>query len=293
MSTTTTTLHTTTGTVYVADGTTDGKIGYYNHTDDSTNVIRKPIPIQVEDARTLSKSPTTKEEGYQLVDFHTKLPEGRFLDSKSPENKKVIEEVYFDECRRLVQEVTGAAEAYPYVYRVRNQEQNAKASNKSNFHTDFVPVVHVDRDDVTAPQRLRASLGAEKAEMLLSKYKSYGSINVWRPVKNVVQKWPLMLVDHKSVKNWDYSTHMFTLHSSNDERVATRGAKEHETILTHDKRYRYIYASDMTPDEAWLFFAFHSDPALGIPHGAFWDDSTKDEALTRCSIEVRIWVFFD
>ncbi|KAF1828252.1 hypothetical protein BDW02DRAFT_593341 [Decorospora gaudefroyi] len=259
MLTTTTTLHTTTRTVYVADGTTDGKIGYYNHTDDSTNVIRKPILIQVEDARTLSKSPTTKEEGYQLVDFHTKLPEGRLLNSKSPENKKVIEEVYFDECRRLVQEVTSAAEAYPYVYRVRNQEQNAKASNKSNFHTDFVLVVHVDRDDVTAPQRLRALLSAEKAEMLLSKYKSYGSINVWRPVKNVVQKWPLMLVDHKSIENWDYSTHMFTLHSSNDER----------TILTHDKRYRYIYASDMTPDEAWLFFAFHSDPALGIPHGAF------------------------
>jgi hypothetical protein len=293
MAVATTPKHCTTGTVYIADGTTDGEIGYYNHTDGSTNVIRKGISIEVEDVRTLSKHPRINEEGYQLVDFHTKLPQQHFIDPQLPHNKTVIEEVYFDECRRLIQDFTRAAEAYPYVYRVRNQERNAKESDKSDFHTDFVPIVHVDRDAITAPQRLRASLGEEKADMLLSKYKHYGSINIWRPIKNVVQKWPLMLVDHKSIPEWDYDTHMFTLHSNNDGRIATRGAKDHETILKFDESYRYIYAPDMTPGEAWLFYAFHSDPALAIPHGAFWDNSTKPDALTRWSIEVRVWVFFE
>lgn len=292
MSAATTVKRSTTGTVYIADGTADGEIGYYNHTDGSTNVIRKKIPIEVEDVRTLSKPPRANEEGYQLVDFHTKVPQEHFLDAKLPHNKAVIEDVYFDECRRLIQDHTGAAEAYPYVYRVRNQERNPKGNNKSDFHTDFVPVVHVDRDAITAPQRLRASLGEDKAEMLLGKYKRYGSINVWRPIKNVVQKWPLMLVDHRLIPDWDYD-HMLILHSNNDGRIATRGAKDHETILKFDERHRYIYAPDMTPEEAWLFYAFHSDPALAIPHGAFWDDTTKPEAMTRWSIEVRVWVFFE
>lgn len=283
----------TTGTVYVANGTTDGETGYYDHTDGSTNVVMKAIRIEAENVRTLSQQPTTNHEGYQLVEFDTKLSQEPFLEAHLLDNKAVIEDIYFNECHRLVQDVTGAVEAYPYVYRVRNQEKNLGDFNKSDFHKDSVPVIHVDRDPQTAPQRLRASLGAEKADMLLSKYKHYGSMNVWRPVKNVAQKWPLLLVDHQSISDWKYDTHMLRVHSSNDKRIATRGAKDHETILQLDDRYRYIYAPDMSPNEAWLFYAFHSDSALAIPHGAFWDHSSKLDALTRWSIEVRVWVFFE
>lgn len=187
--------HSTTGTVYIADGTTDGEVGYYNHADGSTNVVRKVIPIEVENVRRLSQHPRTNREGYQLVDFHTKLPEKDFLDAHLPQNKAIIQDVYFDECRRLFQDVIGATEAYPYVYRVRNQEWGMKDVDKSDFHKDSVPIVHVDHDTVTAPESLRASLGVEQAETLLRKYKHYGSMNVWRPVKNMVHKWPLMLVN--------------------------------------------------------------------------------------------------
>lgn len=44
-----------------------------------------------------------------------------------------------------------------------------KDLDKFDFHKDSVLVVHVDRDTVTAPERLRASLRVEKAEMLLGK----------------------------------------------------------------------------------------------------------------------------
>lgn len=284
--------HSTTGTVYIADGTSDGQTGWYNHTDGSTNVIRKAIPITVENVRNLPQQPKSNLEGYQLVTFPTHLPEEPFLNANLPENKHLIESAYFSECRRLVLEVTGAAEAYPYVYRVRNQERHVSDFHNSDFHRDSVPVVHVDRDAETAPERLRASLGAAEAERLLRQYRHYGSMNVWRPVRNVVQRWPLMLVDHRGIPDWDYDTHMLRLQSNNDGRVSTRGSKDHENILRFDERYRYVYADEMRPDEAWLFYAFHSDPALGVPHGAFWDDSTKPDALTRWSVEVRVWVFF-
>ncbi|EME41511.1 hypothetical protein DOTSEDRAFT_73806 [Dothistroma septosporum NZE10] len=283
----------TTGSVFVATGTKDGRPGRYDHTSGSTNVKLAPISITVENVRTLPQPPKTESEGYQLASFQTSLPDDPFLDADTPENRSTIESIYFPECKALVQRVTGAAEAFPYVYRIRNQEKAMTDISKADFHKDSVPIVHVDRDTETARQRLIASLGAGKAEHLLTKYKRYGSMNVWRPVKDAVQKWPLMLVDHQAIQDWDYDTHMFRIHFTNDTRISTRGEKNHETMLMKDERYRYVYAEGMRPDEAWLFYAFHSEPRLGIPHSAFWDDGTCEGARTRWSIEVRIWVFFE
>ncbi|ROW11149.1 hypothetical protein VMCG_01541 [Cytospora schulzeri] len=287
-------IESTTGTVYIAEKTTDGEEGYFNHADGTTNVVMKSIPIHVENIRRLNQQPTINREGYQLINFHSSLTEEPFLNANLPENKSLIQGVYFDECRKLAEEATGAALAQPYVFRVRNQERTMADLDKADFLKDSVPIAHVDRDPVTALERLRASLGEEKADALLRKYKHYASMNVWRPVKNPAQKWPLMLADHHAIPDWDYETHMFRLLSNNDKhRVSDRGAKNHETLLKYDEGYRYVYAPNMSPDEAWLFYAFHSDPALAVPHSAFWDDSTSPDAPTRWSIEVRVWVFFE
>ena len=284
----------TTGVVCMWNGTKDGNSAFVNHMDGSTNVkMFKIVPIKVEDVRDLPEQPTVDSSGHQLVKFTTSLPSEHFADAYSPENKRIIEDKYFDECRCLVQDVTGATEAYPYVYRIRNQSRDIKDLAESDFHNDSVPLIHVDRDPVTAPDRLRASLGVDKANALLEKYKCFGSMNVWRPIGTKVQKWPLLLINHESIPDWDYDTHMARIHFFNDKRVGTRGAKNHETILKFDPRYRYHYASEMSSDEAWLFYAFHSKPELGIPHSAFWDNSTAPDAPTRWSIEVRVWVFFD
>lgn len=285
--------YSTTGTVFVAGGTKDGEAAYFDHVNHSTNVNPKPISIKVENVHRLSQQPEANREGYQLVEFHTKLPETHFLNAHLPENEAILQEAYFDECRRLVQEVSGATEAYPYVFRVRNQERSMAEVKPANLHQGSIPIVHVDRDPVTAPERLRGTLGVEKADELLRKYKRYGSMNVWRPLKHAVEKWPLVLVDHQSIPDWDYDTHMLRVHPRNDDRISDRGTKNHDTIQTFDARNRYIYAKDMSPDQAWLFYAFHSDPHLAMPHGAFWDNASKPDALTRWSIEVRVWVFFE
>lgn len=285
----------TTGLVYMWNGTTDDQAdGYVNTADGSTNV--KPsmeVKIEVEDVRNLPEPPKVLSHGYQLVNFTSSLPPSCFLDADSAENKRLIETVYYDECQSLIQNCTGAVEAFPYVYRIRNQSADVRRLADIDFHKDSAPIVHVDRDPETAPDRLRYSLGTDRANSLLAKYKRYGSINVWRPIGTKVQKWPLLLVNHQSVANWDYSTHMGRVHFSNDQRrVGKRGTKSHETVLKLDPNYVYHYASGMVPDEAWLFYAFHSEPELAIPHSAFWDKSTEADAPTRWSIEVRIWVFF-
>lgn len=90
-----------------------------------------------------------------------------------------------------------------------------------------------------------------------------------------------------------YDTHMLRVHSRKDDRISARGTKNHETIQKLDARDRCIYAKDMSPDQAWLFYAFHSDLHLAFPHEAFWKNASKPDAQTRWSIKVRVWVFFE
>lgn len=84
-----------------------------------------------------------------------------------------------------------------------------------------------------------------------------------------------------------------TVKPLNDPRVAIRGAKAQDSVLKDDPNYIYHYASNMTRQEVFVFSSGDSDPSKVVPHGAFWDDSTADDAPLRRSIEIRAWVFFE
>ncbi|KAI2629623.1 hypothetical protein GGR54DRAFT_635809 [Hypoxylon sp. NC1633] len=288
----------TKGTLYMWNGTKDGKDGIVNLSKGSTNVLPyKMVNVTVQDMRSLSPRPTVITHGYEFLNAPTAVPKEVFMTaSKSRENEKVLEEAYFDECCNLVKKVTGAAEAFTFVARIRSQNTDVTEAVdflKQNRHGGTVPAAHVDRDLETAPQRLRSSLGVEKANELMAKYKRWACVNVWRPINTTVKRWPLCLVDHSAVPDWHYDTHIGRIYIAEDELIDIRGAKSYEAILKYDPRYEYHYASDMSPDEVLLFCAFHSDPHLGIPHCAFWDSKTTKDAPDRMSVEVRTWVFFE
>lgn len=57
--------------------------------------------------------------------------------------------------------------------------------------------------------------------------------------------------------------------------------------------YKYHYASALDVNEALVFSSFDSDITKVIPHGAFWDESSLEDAPIRRSIEVRCWVVFE
>ncbi|KAI1382304.1 hypothetical protein F4677DRAFT_21961 [Hypoxylon crocopeplum] len=287
----------TTGVVCMWNGTQDGKEGVLNIANGRTNL--RPyhqVNITVQDMRNMSPRPTVVTDGYEFLTSPSSIPTEVFTTASSPESKAILETKYHEECCNLVKKVTGAAEAFTFVHRIRSQNQNLTEAldlMKQDRHGGTVPAAHVDRDLVTAPERLRSSLGEEKAEELMAKYKRWACVNVWRPVCPVVQRWPLCLVNHKAVPDWHYETHIGRIHMTNDDLIGSRGAKAHEAILKHDPRYEYLYASNMTPDEVLLFCAFHSDPKLGIPHSAFWDYNTNPDAPNRISCEVRTWVFWE
>jgi hypothetical protein len=65
-------------------------------------------------------------------------------------------------------------------------------------------------------------------------------------------------------------------------------------LVRHNPGHRWIYFSDMRPDEALVFRTFESsDGAPGIPHVAFKDPNCPANAIGRVSVEAHVYAIFD
>jgi hypothetical protein len=291
------TRHSTTGTIGMYSGTTDGQDPYIDFTNDTSNL--KPVenvPITVEDMRYMDPKPTFASHGYEYRSHVTNVtPDELALGKDTPESKKYIEDNYMSEVVDIIKEVTGGAEVVANGFRLRHQVKDGMNVVKSKVAFGTVNAIHVDRDPTNAHFRLKTSVGEEKAEELMKKWKGkkWASVNVWRTIGDTVEKWPLMFVNRHGISDWTYDTHMIHVNTIGDPAELDRGAKGHETVLLNDPRYQYHYASKLTKDEVLVFASFHSDPKQVVPHGAFWDDNSPEIAPSRRSIEARCWVFWD
>lgn len=289
--------HSTTGTLGMFGGTKDGKPAFIDFEKGTAN-INAPleVPIVAEDIRYMNPKPTFAKDAYEFRSHTTCCTPEQLAEGKSsPSAKKFVDEHYMPEVIKIIQKATGGAEVVPNGFRLRTQLQDGKDILQSKVGFGSINVAHVDRDNSNAHFRLKTSVGVEVAESLLEKYKGkkWASVNVWRPIGETVEKWPLAFVNHEKIADWGYETHMARVQNINDPAVLDRGQKSHETVLIPHPDYRYYYASRVTKDEVLIFASFHSDPSKAIPHGAFWDDSTIDGAPPRRSIEARCWVFWD
>ncbi|KAI1382306.1 hypothetical protein F4677DRAFT_401580 [Hypoxylon crocopeplum] len=292
----------TTGTVALWGGTKDGKDGYIDYAARTSN-LNDPaeVTITAQDVRYLQPQPCYAENGYQLVHHPSQLKVEDFLASDTEEGKKLIQDVYFEECRSLVQKTTNAAVAIPVSFRIRQDSGSGNnkmtETHKSQVKTKGLsvaprPIPHVDRDPTTAVVVLKDTVGEEKAEELLKKYEHWAQVNVWRPIENVAKRWPLMFMNHDQIPDWSYEKYLGRVYSLNDPRKSLRGDISYDCMVKDDSRYIYHYASNMTPDEVWVFSSFDSDPKKAHPHGAFWDLNTPADAPLRRSIEMRTLVFW-
>ena len=280
----------TTGMCGMWNGTKDGEDAIIDFSTGSTN-INNPLEVNVEVQDMRATNPRYIDTGYELVKHETEMTAEDFLNSK--EDKTLIESAYFQECKDLVQKTTGAKVVIPYIFRLRHQNVKPDGFATREVGVTSLPIAHCDRDPSTGAVGVREVLGAEEAERLLKQYPRYAQVNVWRGIGQTVNRWPLLMIDTKQCDNWDYESHLAKIYPTNDPRESIRGKKTHDSVLKHDDGYRYYYASNMAVDEALVFSSFDPVTSKVVPHGAFWDDSTPDDAPARRSIEVRTWAFFD
>lgn len=140
-------------------------------------------------------------------------------------------------------------------------------------------------------------------------------MNVWQPIINDVKRDPLAFCDYQTVDENDFRTVVANLpppeageygkvsrnlkhkpraeYSSNGD-VAPR---YEVTNMAHNPNQRWYYASDMTPEEAWVFKIFDSkstdETARCAVHSSFPLATQKDSGPPRQSVEVRCFVFWD
>jgi hypothetical protein len=215
--------------------------------------------------------PTLNDNGYQLVDIPTVVTTEQFTESeRSEEGKAYIKDIYFKECKRIIEEVTGGVGSIiPVSFRLREQKGGKESTTEKlgSIESRYAPrpVAHLDRDTPTAITVLEETVGKEEAQKLLSKHKRWAQVNVWRPigklnsvtgsmkadqaiVGNPATMWPLCFMNHERIPEWSYDTHVGHVWSLNDPRVADRGNKTYDCVVRHDARYDYHYVSNLKPE---------------------------------------------
>lgn len=289
----------TTGFVCMWNGTKDGADAFVDYGNGNTNINEpQKVNIVAHDIRHLEPKPSLAGDGYELADHVSNLSTEDMLAGNTPEGRKLIETEYYAECKKIIADITKAPIVEPYIFRIRQNGAHPRDFGTKNvankgMTSASLPIAHVDRDRRTLRDGIIEYFGEDEAERLFKKHKRYAQINVWRGVDEVIKKWPLIFINHAQVPNWDYDSHMATVTPINDPRVAIRGQKAQDSVLKYAAEYSYYYVSDMKKEEVLVFSSGDSDAARVVPHGAFWDDNTADDAPTRRSLEVRAWVFFD
>ncbi|GIJ87920.1 hypothetical protein Asppvi_006833 [Aspergillus pseudoviridinutans] len=192
-----------------------------------------------------------------------------------------VQRLYYPEVEQLLlQRIPGAQRIIIFDHTIRKQHPDAPRQP--------VNVAHVDQTRKAAQDRVRLHVtDPQEAERILSQGVRYRIVNVWRPLNGRVESAPLAFAAAPSVDN-------------ENDLVAVEHRYPHRTGETMAVKYnpnqRWMYLSGMENEERLLLKCSDSLAAAGgevaerVPHSAFWDPRTREDARPRESIEVRALV---
>ncbi|KAL3161936.1 hypothetical protein ABBQ38_009018 [Trebouxia sp. C0009 RCD-2024] len=126
-------------------------------------------------------------------------------------------------------------------------------------HGKPVARVHVDYTAGSARDKLTALL-PEEAEKLMKRPWAIVQVcdkQVWKPLIGPVQKSPLGLIDAATVHPQDLHPYTLFFPGKGGDTIGVNGGGESYAVL-HNPRHRWLYAKDMSADEAYLFLSFDS-----------------------------------
>lgn len=250
---------------YVRD--TGARPRYYANAHEKDTIVLDPIPMPIVDMRGLKTS--LDVEGCVLVSHRSGV-----ADFTDPEQIALI---HVPEIEALLKEATGcdAVSVGPRGI-LRFSERLGENERHDNSHP--ARFAHVDVSAETGA-RFRAQSAPEGKTIARS-----AQYNVWRAISGAPQDVPLALCDARSVTGRELI--------EADAIFDPPGAPEFSFegyVVAHDPGHRWLWFSDMTPEEAIVFKTSESDPcrAQCIPHVAFDNPDAPDDAPARVSVEMR------
>lgn len=234
--------------------------------------VADPRTVRIRDARRSGEHFSLDMQGFELVEHETDVED--FSDPIEVDTR------YAAEVRELVRNSTGAREVVVFDFTQRSEDQRLR---EQYLLRDPAVNVHNDYTPRSAVQRLRDIEGPEADRRLKSRF---AIVNVWRPVRNLVQTTPIALCDARSAA----TTGLVSV----ERRARDRIGEIYQ--LTYDSAHRWYYFPDMSPSEALLIKTYDSDAsgrrARFAPHCSFVNPAAPDHAPPRHSIEARSFAFY-
>jgi len=216
---------------------------------------------------------TLDTHGFQYL--YSSSTERAFVDDNA------IRTAYYDECKQLLRDITGASRIHIFNHKVRRgptQWHHLGFSNLANRGP--VTRTHVDQSYRGAFLRLRHEFPAEAQDLA---QKRYQIINIWRPIAAILKD-PIAVADANSVPDNDLV----------GAEMVEDGFKGESWVVRYNAGHRWYYKHRMTPEEVLLIKCFDSEEKVArrALHSAFEDPDWRD-GESRQSIEVRCLVCYD
>jgi hypothetical protein len=265
-------------------------LNYWDDPGDGT----PPTPIFIGRGRVTNKRPhrahsfvindiTGEEDNYSL-DTHGFQYCRHQSSEKKFTDEEAIRSVYYEECKGLLKDVTGANRVHIFNHKVRRgptQWHHLGFHGKNLANRGPVTRTHVDQSYTGAELRLRWEFPDPKeADELLGR--RYQIINIWRPIETVLKD-PIAVADARTVPDSDLV----------GARMVEDDFDGESWVVRHNPDHRWHFKFRMTPQDVLLIKCFDSDTTLArrALHSAFEDPAYRDE-VPRQSIEVRCLVFY-
>ena len=212
---------------------------------------------------------------FQVIQSIPPSHETEFTDDGS------IREKYYPEVEKLLLDhIPGSQRIHIFDHTVRRALPDAARSP--------VQRVHIDQTASSVEKRVRRYFPAPEADALLRG--RYRLVNVWRPLNSSpVESLPLAFASTASLRDDDVVP---------IEHRYPDGYHGQTAAIRHNPQQEWFYLSGMTGSERLLLECFDSaslakGSGIGgrVPHSAFVDPRTREDAEARESIEVRALVF--
>jgi hypothetical protein len=231
------------------------------------------IQVPIHDIRGRESEYTLDKDAFLVVSDVPESVERDFVEDES------IKKNYYPEVEKLILDhVPGSNKVFIFDHTIRRSVPNA--------HRAPVTRVHIDQTVKSATQRVHHHLPEEAEKLLQGRYRI---INIWRPLNGPVQANPLGFASSSTLKNEDLIP---IEHRYPDRTGETAG-------IRYNEGQRWHYLSGMKNNERLFLECFDSEAMKAgskvqggrVPHTAFQDPRTPENAVGRESIEVRALVF--
>ena len=246
----------------------------------ATHEINQPmsiVEVEVEDARARADDSLADEfglhpSGFNLLEFPTRV--GNFLD------QELITAEYEAEVDAFLKAATGAYRVHIFDHTVRASDPGLR---EQKHVREPASLVHNDYTANSGLVCLRENLGADAEKLAKGRFQI---VNVWRPLVDPVEDYPLALCDSRSLDPLDLI---------DSERRAPNHTGEIQ-LAVHNPQQRWFYYSGMRPPEVLLFKTFDSNNTGMHPcsiHSAIRLPQVPVDAKPRESVETRAFVFYE